>query len=133
MEIQNQNMRCSNCGICCEETEMLLTEKDIVRLVRKGFNRKHFIKYSADGYVQLKNQDGYCVFYDLKNHQCKVYVDRPWGCRVYPVIFDEDKGIVLDDICKSRKTISEKEMVSKGRRVIKLLAKIDEEAASRLS
>jgi uncharacterized protein len=126
-------MRCSNCGVCCTETEMLLSEKDITRLVKKGFSKKYFAKYDRQGYAQLKNRDGYCVFYNPQKRQCNVYSDRPSGCRVYPVILDEEKGIVLDDICDSRNTISEKEKKLKGKRVIRLLERIDNEAADRLS
>ena len=126
-------MRCSNCGVCCTETEMLLSEKDITHLEKKGFSKNHFVKYNKQGYAQLKNRDGYCVFYDPKKGQCNVYTDRPSGCRVYPVILDEEKGIILDDICDSRNTITEKEKNQKGKRVIKLLSRIDNEAANRRS
>jgi Fe-S-cluster containining protein len=126
-------MRCSNCGVCCTETEMLLSQKDIKRLEKKGFSQNYFVHYDKQGYAQLKNREGYCVFYDLKNHQCSVYVDRPSGCRVYPVIFDEEKGVVLDSICQSRSTITEKEKNLKGKRVIKLLERIDSEAVKRRS
>ena len=57
-------MRCSNCGVCCTETEMLLCEKDIERLVKRGFSRSFFAKVDREGYAQLKNRQGYCVFYD---------------------------------------------------------------------
>ncbi|MGD0645533.1 MAG: YkgJ family cysteine cluster protein [Candidatus Bathyarchaeia archaeon] len=126
-------MRCSNCGICCTETEMLLSKKDITLLEKRGFSENYFVKYDKQGYAQLKNQEGYCVFYDVKKRQCSVYVDRPSGCRVYPVIFDEDKGVILDSICQSRKTITEKEKKLKGKRVVKLLEKIDSEAQERCS
>ena len=126
-------MHCSNCGVCCTETEMLLSQKDITRLEKKGFSKNHFVHYDNQGYAQLKNREGYCAFYDLKNRQCSVYVDRPSGCRVYPVIFDEEKGIVLDNICQSRSTITEKEKNLKGKRVIKLLERIDCEALDRRS
>ena len=126
-------MRCSNCSVCCTETEMLLSEKDITRLIKKGFSKNSFVKYNKQGYAQLKNRQSYCVFYDPKKHQCNVYSDRPEGCRVYPVILDEEKGIVLDDICGSRNTITDKEKKIKGERVIKLLEKIDNEAAKRRS
>ncbi|MFQ6080555.1 MAG: YkgJ family cysteine cluster protein [Candidatus Bathyarchaeia archaeon] len=33
-------MRCSNCGKCCERTEMLLSKEDIKRLERAGFSQK---------------------------------------------------------------------------------------------
>jgi len=126
-------MHCSNCGVCCTETEMLLSEKDISRLEKKGFSKTYFVKYDDQGYAQLKNRDGYCVFYDLEKCRCNVYDDRPSGCRVYPVILDEEKGIVLDDICNSRNTITEKEKKLKGKWVIRLLKRIDSEAAKRCS
>lgn len=124
-------MRCSNCGVCCTETEMLLSKKDIKRLEEKGFSENQFANFDSQGYAQLKNRDGYCVFYDLKNRQCSVYEDRPTGCGVYPVIFHEGKGIILDDICESRKSITRSEKNLKGKRVIRLLEIIDSEASER--
>ena len=112
---------------------MLLSEEDIARLVKKGFSKNYFVLYDEQGYAQLKNREGRCVFYDLKKRQCSVYVDKPLGCWVYPVILDEEKGIVLDDICQSRNTITEKEKKIKGKRVIRLLEKIDSEAIDRRS
>jgi uncharacterized protein len=126
-------MDCSNCGVCCTETEMLLSKKDIKRLQKRGFEEKDFARFDKQGYATLKNRDGYCVFYDLKNRQCSVYVDRPSGCRVYPVIVDEDKGIVFDDICECASTIGEREKILKGKKVVKLLEKIDSEALQRRS
>ena len=124
-------MHCSNCGVCCTETEMLLSKKDIKRLESKGYRRNSFVRCDKQGYAELKNRDGYCVFYDRKNRRCSVYVDRPSGCRVYPVIVDEEKGIVLDTICESRNTISEGEKALRGNRVVKLLEVIDSEARER--
>ena len=124
-------MRCSNCGVCCTETEMLLSQKDIIRLEKKGFSKKHFVKYNKRGYARLKNREGHCVFYNVEKRECEIYVDRPEGCRVYPVILDEEKGIVLDSICDSRNTISKLEKTVKGKRVIRLLERIDDEAANR--
>src|SRR5665648_62346 len=121
-------MHCSNCGVCCTETEMLLSKKDIKRLENKGYSKNQFVRYDKQGYAELKNRDGYCVFYDLVKRQCSVYIDRPSGCRVYPVILDEEKGIVLDTICESRNTILDAEKRVKGKRVIKLLKVIDSEA-----
>lgn len=124
-------MRCSHCGVCCTETEMLLSEKDIRRLTKKGFNKSYFVKYIEQGYAQLKNREGCCVFYDTKRRQCSVYAVRPSGCRVYPVILDEEKGIILDDICQSRGTLTERERNVKSKRVIRLLERIDSEAVNR--
>ena len=126
-------MRCSNCGVCCTETKMLLAERDINRLVNRGFSKGFFVKFNKEGYAQLKNRQGYCVFYDAKKHRCRVYADRPSGCRVYPVILDEQKGIILDEICQSRSTVTDAEKGVKGERVIRLLERIDGEAAKRRS
>jgi Fe-S-cluster containining protein len=62
-----------------------------------------------------------------------VYLHRPSGCRVYPVIVGEEKSIILDAICKSRNTISAHEKKLKGRKVIRLLQIIDAEAHKRLN
>jgi uncharacterized protein len=124
-------MNCSNCGVCCTETEMLLSKKDIKRLERLGYKEKDFALYDKQGYVQLKNRDGYCVFYDRLKRRCSVYSDRPSGCRVYPVILDEETGIILDNICESKGSITDQEKLVKGKRVIRLLEIIDAEAAAR--
>jgi Fe-S-cluster containining protein len=124
-------MNCSNCGICCTETEMLLSNEDIKRLEKKGFHKKFFMKTDKSGYAQLRNRNGYCVFYDLKKRQCNVYTDRPSGCNVYPVILDEEKGIIIDDICPEGDSISVEEKAEKGKAVVKLLERIDEEAKNR--
>ncbi len=126
-------MDCSNCGICCTETEMLLCKKDIKRLEKKGFCQKQFVNFDKNGYALLKNRGGYCIFYDLKNRQCSIYEDRPSGCRVYPVILDEETGIILDDICQSRNTITLEEKRIKGKKVIRLLEIIDAEASERFT
>ena len=126
-------MRCSNCGICCTETEMLLSKKDIARLEKRGYKSCEFSRIDEQGYAELKNNEGYCVFYDLKNRCCRVYDDRPQGCRVYPVILDEDVGIVLDTICDCRGSVKAQEKQLNGKKVVKLLEIIDFEAAERRS
>jgi uncharacterized protein len=124
-------MDCSNCGVCCTETEMLLCKKDVKCLEKRGFRQSQFVNFDKNGYAVLKNRDGYCVFYDLKNRKCSIYEDRPAGCRVYPVILDEETGIILDDICQSRNTITLEEKKIKGKEVISLLEIIDAEALER--
>jgi Fe-S-cluster containining protein len=110
---------------------MLLSKKDIKRLEKSGFKQNQFAIFDRKGYAQIRNREGYCFFYDRLNHQCSVYSDRPAGCRVYPVILDEETGIILDDICESNKSITQSEKNLKGKRVIKLLEIIDSEALER--
>lgn len=126
-------MDCSHCGVCCTETEMLLSKKDIKRLEDRGYRKKQFVRYDKHGYALLRNREGYCVFYDQTKRQCSEYEFRPSGCRVYPVIVDEEKGIIIDSICESRDSITEQEKTVKGRRVIRLLEVIDAEATKRRS
>jgi len=124
-------MLCSHCGICCKKTEMLLSNKDIERLEIKGYLKEKFVRYEKKGFAKLQNHRGYCVFYDREKHRCKVYEHRPSGCRIYPVVYDEEKGIVLDDICPMRDTVTEAEKERKGKKVMRLLKRIDREARNR--
>jgi hypothetical protein len=110
---------------------MLLSEKDIERLERKGYSREFFVRFDSEGYATLRNQRGHCVFYDVKKRRCKVRANRPLGCRIYPVIYDEDKGIVVDSICPSRSSVDEKQKAKRGKKVLKLLKTIDAEAEKR--
>ena len=126
-------MRCLRCGACCKETEMLLSNADIERLERKGYSKKFFVQFDSEGYAKLRNLQDHCVFYDGEKQRCKVYGDRPLGCRLYPVIYDEARGIVVDNICPARRNWNEKKIDKKGKKVIKLLEKIDAEAKRRCS
>jgi Fe-S-cluster containining protein len=112
---------------------MLLSIEDIERLERKGYRKEFFIRFDRGGYAKLQNRQGYCVFYDVEKRRCKVRADRPLGCRIYPVIYDEAKGIVVDTICHAQGTVSEKQKAKRGKRVLKLLEKIDAEAKKRRS
>jgi len=124
-------MRCTRCGICCQETEMLLSKRDIASIEKKGYTQSFFVDLAKDGYITLKNNQGHCVFYNLEKQQCNIYDERPIGCRVYPVIFDEEKGIVADTICSAHKTVTDQEKRHKGQKVISLLKLIDQEAKNR--
>ncbi|MET1124358.1 MAG: YkgJ family cysteine cluster protein [Archaeoglobaceae archaeon] len=90
-------MICTSCAKCCLETEMILVREDIERLRALGY--EDFYEF-RDGFYRLKNVDGKCVF--LKNNVCEVYEHRPLGCRVYPLIYDEECGTVLDPYCPHR-------------------------------
>jgi Fe-S-cluster containining protein len=124
-------MRCLRCGVCCRETEMLLCANDIKRLESKGYDRDFFVRFDSEGYATLRNYHGHCAFYDAKKKRCKVRAHRPVGCRIYPVIYDEDKGIIVDPICPSRSSVTEKQKAKRGKKVLKLLKIIDAEARRR--
>lgn len=124
-------MYCLRCGVCCRETEMLLSGEDIEQLEREGYRREFFALYDKEGYAKLRNMQSHWVFYEVKSSRCKVYAARPLGCHLYPVIYVEAKGIVVDKICRAKGKFNEKTMREKGRKVLKLLEKIDEEAEGR--
>ena len=126
-------MKCTHCGLCCEETEMLLTNADITALEKLGYPTRSFVHFNKKGTAQLRNNRGTCVFYNTEKRRCKVYRLRPIGCRIYPVIYSEEVGIVWDDLCPEKSTFSEKEEERKGKQLLILLKTIDSEARRRIS
>jgi Fe-S-cluster containining protein len=124
-------MRCARCGICCLETDMLLSAIDIRHLEKKGYSKESFTRFDKNGYVLLRNRQGHCVFYNSDKRGCDVYSSRPLGCRVYPIIQDEETGIFVDSICHAQDTISQSEKERVGKRVLRLLERIDAEAKNR--
>ena len=124
-------MQCSDCGLCCHKTEMMLSKGDIALLERKGHNKKAFLRLDKQGYARLRNRKGSCVFYDTDKNACRVYADRPQGCHIYPVIYSEEEGIIVDDLCPMKTTITNVERTRKGKEVIQLLITIDREANER--
>ena len=121
-------VRCSNCGICCEETIMELSSEDIERLEEKGFRLEEFAVID-DGVTRLRNVDGYCYFYSRADKKCRIYKDRPLGCYLYPVVYLANEGAIIDELCPMGQTISEQELRTKGKILDKLLKNIDNESA----
>ena len=71
------------------------------RIVGLGFKESSFA-VESDGFKMLRNSSsGRCVFHDGK--KCTIYSNRPAGCRLYPIIFDEDLNPpVKDGFCPYR-------------------------------
>ncbi len=89
--------RSHNCSQCCLDTEMPLTYKDITLIEEIGIKRTFFV-IEENGWLRLRNSGGKCIF--LKKGLCSIYKQRPQGCRLYPVIYDEETAsAVLDDDC----------------------------------
>lgn len=85
------------CYECCLGTCMTLENADVERLAARGHDR--FCAERADGAVQLYNRGGRCVFLG-DDGRCRVYEDRPEGCRLYPLILDVVRNVViLHDDC----------------------------------
>jgi Fe-S-cluster containining protein len=106
---------------------MPLSNADIERIKELGFGYDSFV-VNIDGWLQLKNCDGRCIFNDGK--QCLIYENRPEGCKLYPITYDEDKNCaVLDEDCSHRDefTISERD----SRIVASLVTKLKDERRQR--
>jgi len=87
---------------------MVLTSPDIARLESLGFGG--FYEYRG-GFYRLANRGGYCVFLDPERGLCKVYEYRPIGCRAYPLVYDEEKGVTLDAECPLSGALTRGELV----------------------
>lgn len=87
------------CSVCCHDTAMPLREADVARLRAEGHDPARFAR-EDDGWLVLRNQRGACVF--LRAGQCSVYDARPEGCRLYPLVWEEDAGPALDELCPWR-------------------------------
>lgn len=110
---------------------MLLSKADVERLEKAGYRAHAFVRFNKQGFAQLRNKSGHCVFYHVDNHRCSVYSNRPLGCRIYPVLLSVEEGVVLDDLCPQAETVSKGEIELKKGRLERLLARIDGEAQSR--
>ncbi|MBS7653718.1 YkgJ family cysteine cluster protein [Candidatus Bathyarchaeota archaeon] len=88
------------CSLCCHRTNMLLTYFDMNRIVKLGYGINGFAE-KMDGCWHLKNVDGKCFF--LNDGLCRIYKYRPYGCQLYPLIFNLERGkVMLDEICPYR-------------------------------
>ena len=86
---------------------MPLSINDIKRLKRLGYNVNEFV-VTVDGERRLRNIDGHCFF--LLYGKCKVYEDRPTGCKIYPLVVDYSGNTLIDPDCR----YSDKFVIEKG-------------------
>jgi Fe-S-cluster containining protein len=117
-------VKCLKCGKCCIETQMPLTRRDIERIERLGYRRWEF-SVENDGKLKLRNINGHCYFLNPKNMKCKIYRDRPEGCRIYPVVYIEGGYVGVDDECPASKTVTIREICKKKPKLIKLLIEVE--------
>lgn len=105
---------------------MELSSDDIRRLEGAGYHRDQF-SVLDNHVIRLMNVGGWCYFYSLAERNCRVYKNRPLGCRLYPVVYSADAGAMVDELCPMGHTVSKREFRTKGKGLGKLLRKIDEE------
>jgi len=71
---------------------MQLSQEDILSIEKEsqGKWQKQDFSEKIEEFDQLKNIDGHCIFYDISQKKCRIYLYRPVGCRFYPLIFNPD-------------------------------------------
>ncbi|MGQ9478661.1 MAG: YkgJ family cysteine cluster protein [Thermoproteota archaeon] len=79
--------------------------------------------------VAVEELGGKCVFNN--GEKCLIYEYKPEGCRIYPVVYDEDEDrIILDEDCPYR---AEFKISRKYReKIISLVEKLRDERRQRL-
>ncbi len=96
---------CTRCGYCCQgETTVSLDEDDQKRMIATlGLSReevKEMYWRVTGNVVQMKIQDGHCIFYD---EGCKVHLGRPWRCAQWPLhpsmLSDENNFKTIRESC----------------------------------
>lgn len=116
-----------NCIKCCLDTRMPLSNQDIKRINKLGFDKKVFV-YKNGGWIQLRNRKGKCVFHN--GLKCLIYKERPEGCRLYPIIYDKDNNCAIHDAYCPYK---EKFKITKDKieKLILLVSKLENEKVQR--
>jgi Fe-S-cluster containining protein len=73
---------------------VILTKKDITRLLTYGHYEQVFAKPSRHGMglKELIFVNGECVL--LKNNKCSVYENRPTACKIFPYTSDGTRGSI---------------------------------------
>lgn len=118
---------CIKCGNCCLDTEMMLSNEDILRILSKAKPKYEFY-YEKDGFLYLANYENRCIFYNASDKKCTIHRYRPQGCRLYPFVYDNGKCVVDKD-CLNRENIKfiKKRKSKKVKKFVKLLEKECEE------
>ena len=110
------------CVECCLETRMPLSNFDLKRILKLGHEREYFA-VKAKKEWRLKNNSGRCVF--LSEEGCRIYRHRPEGCRLYPLVYDENlREAVVDPFCPYGGLL--KVQKNDGKRLKVLLEKLSE-------
>lgn len=93
-----QNWSCHNCGGCCREHLIEITEEEKLRIEKQGWNAADFDtdgplveSHGAGSYRIAHQADGACVFLDEKG-LCRIHARfgepaKPLACRVYPYAY----------------------------------------------
>ena len=92
-----QNWSCHNCGGCCKQHVIEITDAEKKRIEGQGWDKdnatkdKPFITTEGTTHRLAHREDGACVFLDKKG-LCRIHAKfgepaKPLACRIYPYAF----------------------------------------------
>lgn len=117
----------TKCYRCCMNTNMLLSHHDVKTIEGLGYPKDFFL-IQKNGWLQLKNNQGRCVFHTTE--QCCIYDHRPEGCKLYPIVYQNDTSqIMLDNDCPQRHQFELTETAKQ--QLIRLLEHLQQERMQR--
>jgi lysine-N-methylase len=107
-----QNWSCHNCGGCCKQHGIFITEAEKERIEKQGWNAESGVPKDQPVFVKMggvvgkawhrlaHKPDGGCVFLDEKG-LCRIHAKfgepaKPLACRIYPYAFHPTgKGLTI--------------------------------------
>jgi Fe-S-cluster containining protein len=106
---------------------MPLTKRDIERIKRLGFTEESFVDRRSR-IPRLKNVDGHCVFLDPTMNSCTIYPDRPEGCRLYPLVYEEESDrVTVDPLCPKASAIPQRLIRKLSSALLSLIGRLYED------
>ena len=98
----------ASCSRCCRDTTMPLTREEAAKIARRtGKDVSAFTWENDQGVLTLLNEASTraCTFLLTDSAEadapglCSIYEFRPKGCRMYPVVLNDDDRAVVDEEC----------------------------------
>jgi Fe-S-cluster containining protein len=107
---------------------MQLSPRDINRLEKLGYRSSDFT-VREEGFKTLTNINGFCYFFDPKSNACRIYRNRPEGCRYYPIIYsiDERSATLDQDVCQRVSSITAEDLKKITPKLVKLARRLIKE------
>jgi Fe-S-cluster containining protein len=97
--------KCNRCSDCCffkgEDEDPILLPHEVyyLRILGKHIGVKLEFKQLENGFYRWIIK-GYCPFYDPKSHSCRIHVEKPLACRMFPLLLDiVNLGVVASSKC----------------------------------
>lgn len=124
-----KTFECKRCGACCAgESTVSISSQEIQNISQfLGLSTEEFLKkytlLKSKTRIEMKTQDGYCIFFDTVKKICKIHPVKPYKCKEWPltpIIFEDEENFkIIKNFCQGLKNFSWKEI-----KLIKNIAKI---------